>query len=102
MYNNHSHSLLNSSAPRIPAVLNTPFYSVDTSVDPPTATAPPASAGSTTETTCGDANGSSAPSFPVIVFSHGLGAMRTTYSGICCDLTSHGYVVASVEHRLVR
>ena len=36
---------------------------------------------------------------PVIVFSHGLAAMRTTYTGICCDLASHGYVVASVEHR---
>ena len=37
--------------------------------------------------------------FPVIVFSHGLKAMRCSYSGICCDLASHGYVVASVEHR---
>lgn len=40
--------------------------------------------------------------FPVIVYSHGLGAMRTVYSGICCDLASHGYVVASVEHKLVK
>ena len=53
-----------------------------------------------------EAGGSSAgvncakkPLFPVIVFSHGLGGMRTTYSGICCDLASHGYVVAAVEHR---
>ena len=43
--------------------------------------------------------GVNVPLFPVVVFSHGLGAMRTTYSGICCDLASHGYVVASVEHR---
>lgn len=41
------------------------------------------------------------PPFPVIVFSHGLGGMRTTYSGICCDLASHGYVVAAVEHRYI-
>ncbi|XP_064406355.1 platelet-activating factor acetylhydrolase-like [Halichondria panicea] len=35
----------------------------------------------------------------VLVYSHGLGAMSMTYSAICCDLASHGYVVASVEHR---
>ena len=39
------------------------------------------------------------PPMPVIIFSHGLGSMRTTYSGICCDLASHGYIVTSVEHR---
>ena len=39
------------------------------------------------------------PKFPAIVFSHGLGAMRTSYSTVCCDLASHGYIVASVEHR---
>ena len=38
---------------------------------------------------------------PVIVFSHGLKSMRSIYSGICCDLASHGYVVAAVEHRYV-
>lgn len=41
------------------------------------------------------------PPFPVIVFSHGLAGMRTTYSGICCDLASHGYVVAAIEHRYI-
>ena len=37
--------------------------------------------------------------FPVIVFAHGMGGMRTVSSGICCDLASHGYVVAAIEHR---
>ena len=37
--------------------------------------------------------------FPVIVFAHGMGGMRTVSSSICCDLASHGYVVVAVEHR---
>ncbi|XP_023241527.1 platelet-activating factor acetylhydrolase-like isoform X1 [Centruroides sculpturatus] len=37
--------------------------------------------------------------FPVIVFSHGLYACRTTYSAIHVELASQGYIVASVEHR---
>uniref|UniRef100_A0A0C9RVT7 1-alkyl-2-acetylglycerophosphocholine esterase n=1 Tax=Wollemia nobilis TaxID=56998 RepID=A0A0C9RVT7_9CONI len=36
--------------------------------------------------------------FPVVVFSHGLWACRTTYSALCCDLASHGYVVVALEH----
>ncbi|KAI8052308.1 platelet-activating factor acetylhydrolase [Syncephalis plumigaleata] len=37
--------------------------------------------------------------FPVVVFSHGLGGCRTTYSGICGELASHGFVVCAIEHR---
>ncbi|GAB1606632.1 platelet-activating factor acetylhydrolase-like [Argonauta hians] len=37
--------------------------------------------------------------FPVVVFSHGLGGMRTTYSTLCVDLASHGFIVVTVEHR---
>ena len=37
--------------------------------------------------------------FPVLVFSHGLAGMRTTYSGLCSDLASHGFVVLALEHR---
>ncbi|XP_070548085.1 platelet-activating factor acetylhydrolase-like [Ptychodera flava] len=37
--------------------------------------------------------------FPVVVFSHGLGANRTTYSSVCLNLASQGFIVAAVEHR---
>ena len=42
-----------------------------------------------------------AAALPLVVFSHGLGAMRATASAACCDLASHGYVVGAVEHRCV-
>ena len=37
--------------------------------------------------------------FPLVVYSHGLGGMRSDNSSTCCDLASHGYLVAAVEHR---
>ncbi|XP_023341494.1 platelet-activating factor acetylhydrolase [Eurytemora carolleeae] len=36
--------------------------------------------------------------FPVVVFSHGLSACRTTYSFLCTDIASQGYYVAALEH----
>eukprot|EP00088_Acartia_fossae_P013923 TRINITY_DN17381_c0_g1_i12.p1 TRINITY_DN17381_c0_g1~~TRINITY_DN17381_c0_g1_i12.p1 ORF type:complete len:421 (-),score=75.94 TRINITY_DN17381_c0_g1_i12:191-1453(-) len=36
--------------------------------------------------------------FPVVLFSHGLIACRTTYSTLCTDIASQGYYVAALEH----
>ncbi|KAJ3313192.1 Platelet-activating factor acetylhydrolase [Boothiomyces sp. JEL0838] len=35
---------------------------------------------------------------PVVVFSHGLAGMRTTYSNLCGNLASRGFIVAAIEH----
>jgi platelet-activating factor acetylhydrolase len=36
--------------------------------------------------------------FPVLVFSHGLGGCRNTYTSICGEMASHGMIVAAIEH----
>ncbi|KAG9242444.1 platelet-activating factor acetylhydrolase, isoform II-domain-containing protein [Calycina marina] len=39
------------------------------------------------------------PCFPLMIFSHGLGGTKTTYSSICGEFASYGFVVVSLEHR---
>jgi platelet-activating factor acetylhydrolase len=43
-----------------------------------------------------------ARTWPLVLFSHGLGCCRTTYSRVCYDMASHGFVVVAVEHRYYR
>ena len=80
---------------KLPAFANAPLLTPSAvPLTPPTGdTLPRAGSGSVSQS-----HGVSG-SFPALVFSHGLGGSFFTYSAICCDIASHGYVVAAVEHK---
>lgn len=40
-----------------------------------------------------------APKFPLVIFSHGLGGTRRVYSTLCGEFASHGFLVCALEHR---
>ena len=81
--------------PKIPARLGAPLLGFN-----PTTTSQQSSATNTGVNISSQMNGVvSPPTFPVIVFSHGMGSSFFPYSSICCDLASHGFVVAALEHR---
>ena len=33
-----------------------------------------------------------------VIFLHGMTGTRTSYSGFCRDMASHGYIVFSIDH----
>ncbi|KAH9173299.1 platelet-activating factor acetylhydrolase [Lactarius sanguifluus] len=70
---------------KVPAFVNAPPLQriKDTCVDP---------------TTSPDRDSSQGP-WPLVIFSHGLGGGRTTYSQLCTHLASSGKVVLALEHR---
>jgi predicted dienelactone hydrolase len=36
--------------------------------------------------------------YPLVVFSHGTGSMKTSNTSTSVDLASNGYVVCSIDH----
>lgn len=98
----------------LPAPINQPLVDVQDSMSSrPTAPPEPAVTAAATASNEEEATLSSSESgdgtrvdslssrdrLPVVIFSHGLGGNRTTYSEYCGNLAAQGYVVAAIEHR---
>ena len=51
-----------------------------------------------TQSLCQVALAPDQPTYPILLFSHGLGGVRTQNTFQCQELASHGYIVAAVDH----
>ena len=51
-----------------------------------------------TQSLCQVALAPDQPTYPILLFSHGLGGVRTQNTFQCQEMASHGYIVAAVDH----
>lgn len=51
-----------------------------------------------TQSLCQVALAPDQPTYPILLFSHGLGGVRTQNTFQCQELASHGYIVAAIDH----
>jgi predicted dienelactone hydrolase len=51
-----------------------------------------------TQARCQTPLASDQPTYPILLFSHGLGGVRTQNTFQCQELASHGYIVVAMDH----